>query len=94
MADPQMRATAKALAEFDEANATINQRADLVIEKYGHLDEVNDLILALDAGMDQMAEAVGIAFGHDTDDINDMDTCRGCVRPGPWLRERIALAPE
>ena len=37
---------------------------------------------ALFAKEAQLGEDVGIAFGHDTADINSMDTCRGYVRPG------------
>ena len=33
--------------------------------------------------IDKLAEAVGIAFGEDTKDINNPETCRQCIRPGP-----------
>jgi hypothetical protein len=31
---------------------------------------------------DALAEAVGIAYGLDTADRNDPETCRTCIRPG------------
>lgn len=31
----------------------------------------------------RLAEDVGWAFGLDTAEINNVDTCRWCVRPGP-----------
>jgi len=40
-----------------------------------------------------LGEAVGEAFGHDTCDINNIGTCRGCVRPGPWLRGLLETSP-
>lgn len=41
-----------------------------------------DRCLTMLAKLEQLGEAVGIAFGHDTADRNSMDTCRQCVRPG------------
>lgn len=81
-----MRATAKALEAFDAFQATewpaLLAQTRLTNQMvYQHFDREAKL-----------AEAVGIAFGHDTDDINSMDTCQGCVRPGPWLRDRVAEA--
>lgn len=31
---------------------------------------------------DELAEAVGIAYGLDTAHVNDFETCRACIRPG------------
>jgi len=88
MADPQMRATATALEAFDAFGAT--EWPALLAKKR----LTNQMVYRFFQREARLAEAVGIAFGHDTDDINNMDTCRGCVRPGPWLRERIAQAAE
>jgi len=33
--------------------------------------------------LEKLEEAVGEAFGLDTADINNVDTCRQCIRPGP-----------
>lgn len=51
-----------------------------------HPDPTNEQVLALEAMLDGMARNVGHAFGLDTQNFNDMETCEMCVRPGPWLR--------
>lgn len=33
--------------------------------------------------LDRLGEAVGLAFGQDTADRNNVDDCAGLVRPGP-----------
>ena len=39
--------------------------------------------LAGEARIEKMGEAVGEAFGFDTQDRNSVETCRQCIRPGP-----------
>lgn len=34
----------------------------------------------------KLGQAVGEAFGHDTSDRNNFDTCRDLVRPGDFVR--------
>ncbi len=59
------------------------------IEKYDEMDEAfdkidlddEDALKALNE-IEAQGEAVGIAFGHDTADRNNMDTCRRYVHPG------------
>lgn len=34
------------------------------------------------AELERLAEAVGLAYGQDTAKINNVDTCRMCIRPG------------
>lgn len=41
------------------------------------------------AELDRLAEAVGEAFGLDTADRNSLETCRQCVRPGPFVRRMV-----
>jgi hypothetical protein len=45
-------------------------------------------------GLDRLAQAVGEAYGLDTADRNNLDTCRECVRPGPFVRRMVALWEE
>lgn len=53
--------------------------------------ETNEQVLAAVAEEERLAEAVGVAFGLDTADRNNQETCRRCVRPGdPWLRNLLA----
>lgn len=37
----------------------------------------------------RLAHAVGEAFGHDTADRNNFETCQKCVRPDVWLRNLV-----
>ena len=32
--------------------------------------------------LEALGEAVGVAYGEDTRGLNDLETCRKCVRPG------------
>lgn len=61
--------------------------------------DTNEQVYAVKAEEDRLAQAVGEAFGLDTADRNNLDTCRSCVRPGPWLRGLVsaymsALTPD
>lgn len=55
-----------------------------------NLQRTADALVAFDAahgprdpGFDSpLAKAVGVAYGLDTADINDPETCAACVRPG------------
>lgn len=69
-------------------------RTAAAIEAYDRVDvevtallEGDDLtnagVLEAVAKLEAAGEAVGVAFGEDTSDINSMETCRACVRPGP-----------
>lgn len=77
--------TIEALLEYDAYMAT---------NPYGigvdGVCDTNEQVYAVEAEENRLAQAVGEAFGHDTADRNSMDTCRGCVRPGPWLRGVVA----
>lgn len=42
----------------------------------------------------RLGREVGRAFGLDTADRNNVETCEGCVRPGPWLRNIVATWRE
>lgn len=59
------------------------------IEAYDELDAQFQTTLgiaesvALMHRLERLGEAVGAAFGEDTKSINNPDTCRGCIRPGP-----------
>lgn len=74
-----MDRTKKALAAYEEAVET-GWEALLRLP-----DPTDEQVFALEAMLDEM----GRAFGHDTQDFNDMETCEGCVRPGPWLHRII-----
>lgn len=78
--------TRKALAEYDaevEAAwaALLAMPNDEITD--GHVYQVRNLERRL-------GQAVGHAFGLDTADRNAMDTCEGCVRPGPWLHRLLS----
>lgn len=51
--------------------------------------ETNEDVYRVQAEENRLGEAVGIAFGLDTADRNNLETCRRCVRPDPWLRGLI-----
>jgi hypothetical protein len=73
-----LRRTRDAIAAYDEADARFRDPA--LWENGGpSTGEASRLL----AELEQLGEAVGIAYGEDTKDINDPDTCRQCVRPGP-----------
>lgn len=74
-------ATLDALAIYDEAAASFAERVDAA--------DGNDAVLALFDELESLARAVGEAYGADTWDINDAETCAQCVRPGPWLRRMV-----
>lgn len=47
------------------------------------LDEADqEKVTAWFKEQDRLGEAVGVAFGVETSDINSVETCRGCIRPG------------
>ncbi len=72
---PSLARTRDAIQAFDAEGERFT--SDAISElSYG------EATAALDA-LDVLAEAVGVAYGHDTADRNNMDTCRKCVRPGP-----------
>jgi len=64
-------------------------RTKAAIEAYDEFDVGFDEkgsqaeVLAQFAELERLGAAVGIAFGLDTADRNSMDTCKGCIRPGP-----------
>lgn len=90
---PDMSRTIKALAEYD---ALVDD-----LEAYPVPDEhFVDAVVRLEA----LGEAVGVAFGLDTADRNNLETCRQCVRPGPknpspgselsFVRRMVLLSAE
>ena len=65
--------TAAAIIAYDAFDATYDNATHMTCdEAIAWFDE-----------LEQLGEAVGIAFGLDTADRNSMDTCKACVRPGP-----------
>lgn len=74
--------TQEALATFD---AQVNAAWDALFAMSNE-DLTDGHVYRVVALEHRLGEAVGEAFGHDTADFNSMDTCRGCVRPGSWLR--------
>lgn len=90
MADLDLSRTEEALAAYDVYVSSFDARMGSLLDECGNTEEVNARVLALFDELDEMARAVGHAFGIDTSDRNSVDTCRACVRPGPWLRELVA----
>lgn len=68
--------TSAALAAYDIVDAGVAE----LLETDELTDELIEKALAL---LEEAGEAVGAAFGEDTSDRNSVETCRGCVRPGP-----------
>ena len=68
-----MSRTAVALAAYDKADVKFGDGCGLTQADW--LDQF--------AALEDLAEAVGVAFGLDTADINNQETCRRHVRPGP-----------
>ena len=68
--------TKAALATHDKALAAFKAKLDKDITG---LDQelVKDL-----HNLEKLEILVGESFGYDTNDINSVDTCRECVRPG------------
>lgn len=66
---PHLVRTRKAVAEYDE----LDQQP---------IPSSNAEALEYLKRLDDLGEAVGIAFGQDTADRNSMETCRKYVRPG------------
>lgn len=69
--------TAEAIAVFDAHDATFDK---FLASPEG---QTNKGVKTWFAKSEELAEAVGIAYGHDTADVNSMDHCRSTVRPGP-----------
>jgi hypothetical protein len=65
--------TIAALALYDAADAECDRNL---------IDWPLDVGTAKLRELERLAEKVGIAFGLDTADINNPETCRQCVRPG------------
>ena len=83
--DPSLTHTREAVAAWDLFQATA--WPELLAMP---VDEItNGHVYQFELRERRLGEAVGEAFGLDTCDINNIDTCRGCVRPGPWLRQRL-----
>jgi hypothetical protein len=75
---PNLSRTATALAAYDEMHARIVPM------------ETNAEAMAYFEELDRLAEAVGKAYGLDTSDRNDYETCLQYVRPGPFVRRMVA----
>ena len=73
--------TKVALVEYDRKRAALE--AELEEAWSDTSPKGSARILGLTNKIEALGEAVGIAFGHDTAEINSMSTCRACVRPGP-----------
>ena len=65
--------TKEALRIFDEQDPVLTQKI---------MDGNNKETMKVFAELERLAENVGIAFGEDTKDINNPETCRQCIRPG------------
>ena len=71
---PSLERTRQAIAIYDRADAMLTTEYILSLPTL----ECNTALRRLET----LAEAVGIAFGEDTDDRNNADTCRRLIRPG------------
>lgn len=74
--------TAAALARYDAMLPELTAVLEAAITGgsiYGVMNEIN-----------QLGAEVGEAFGEDTSDRNDPQTCRALVRPDLWLRDLVA----
>lgn len=84
-----LKNTVEALRRYDEADA----RWKAEHHRWTAEQELRAL-----AELDRLGEAVGAAFGEDTKDRNNPETCQLTVRPDPWLRSLVAtyltLHPE
>ena len=67
--------TKEALRIYDEQHDALVQKMMDAKTSQGTMDAF--------AEIEALEEAVGVAFGEDTQDINSIETCRQCVRPGP-----------
>jgi len=72
---PDLTRTVKAIEEHDAYKAEFCDAVD----RNDSTDDLGKMVEKLEV----LAKAVGHAYGLDTADRNDMDTCEGCVRPGP-----------
>jgi hypothetical protein len=68
---PDLSRTAAAIEAYDAFDATFEMMKS------------NESVLAWFAKQEELGQAVGLAFGLDTADRNNPDTCRQVVRPGP-----------
>lgn len=85
--------TERAIAAYDIVDASVTEMLE-------EDDLTDELVMKAFALLEEAGEAVGAAFGEDTSDRNSMETCRGCVRPGPavpspgqelsFVRRRVA----
>jgi hypothetical protein len=71
---PSLARTRKAIAAYDEADERFNA-TQIETLKVGEA-------FALFDELERLGEAVGIAYGEDTQDRNSPETCRQCIRPG------------
>lgn len=69
--------------DFTRTDAAIKlyDQEDAILDAMGPDTPVGQLVAQFDY-VDLLGEHVGEAFGLDTADINNLDTCRGCIRPG------------
>lgn len=72
---PDLSRTAVALEAHDRALEALRSAADQSIGIHR--------LRALDAEVDRLAAVVGAAYGLDTADRNDPQTCADHIRPGP-----------
>jgi len=72
---PDLARTRAAISAYDALDARISVDEVCGRERDGAAKMLDDL--------EALGEAVGAAFGEDTKDRNDPETCRRCVRPGP-----------
>lgn len=66
-----MTRTIKALEAYDKANKRFQELSPRELNE----EELSKL--------EKLAEEVGYAYGLDTSDRNNIETCRQCIRPGP-----------
>ena len=72
---PDLSRTEAALAEYDAAGPRIAEMFATAT--------TNAEVEAAAAEEERLGAAVGEAFGLDTADRNNLETCKRCVRPGP-----------
>lgn len=68
---PDLSRTKAAIEAYDAFDATFDE-----------MKRNNDAVMAWFARLEELGKAVGIAFGLDTADRNNPDTCKQCIRPG------------
>ena|SRR5271157_1535205 len=79
---PDLARTALAIKKYDAYKTKFCDAVDQASAIDKAMNTVTDLKKMIEK-LEILAQAVGHAYGLDTADRNDMDTCEGHIRPGP-----------